>query len=118
MWTWETPVPFSLYSPFATVVTVYVIKPNAIPNDIEEDRSIMIIVKNTEATIAGLSQSISLIWTNIRIPTVTNAAVVTDGVNKDKTAGAKNTEIKNKTPTTTAVRPVLPPRPIPVALST
>ena len=85
----------SLYFPLATDAIVYVMKPNAIPNDIEYDRIIMMMVMNTEATIARLSHSMSLIWVNIKIPTITNAAAVTDEVNNDKTVGAKNTERLN-----------------------
>ena len=54
----------------------------------------------------------------ISIPTITNAAAVTDEVNSDKTVGAKTSESKKKMPMNIAVNPVLPPRPIPVALST
>ena len=43
---------------------------------------------------------------------------MTGAVNNDNTIGAKNIEIMNKIPVTTAVKPVLPPSPIPVALST
>ena len=104
--------------PVAAATIVYVIKPNAIPREIEYDNIIMIMVMNTEATIAKLSHSISLICTNIKIPTVTSAAVVTEEVNRDRIVGAMNTERMNKIPVMIAVRPVLPPRPIPVALST
>ena len=102
----------------ATVPATYVQKPNAIPNEIEYVSIIIIIVMNTEATITRLSQSMSLIWTNINMPTITSAAVVTDGVNNARTTGAKNTERMNNIPVITAVRPVLPPRPTPLALST
>ena len=54
----------------------------------------------------------------MRIPTVTIAAAVTDDLNRDKMAGARNTEIIKRIPVTMAVIPVLPPRPMPVALST
>ena len=76
------------------------------------------MVMKTVATTVKSSHSISFNCVIIKIPTITNAAAVTDDVNNANTVGAKNMEIKNKTPVTTAVNPVLPPRPIPVALST
>ena len=51
----------SLYFPVAIATIEYVMKPNAIPNDIEYDKTIMMIVMNTAATIARLSHSMSLI---------------------------------------------------------
>ena len=78
----------------------------------------MIIVTNTEATILFEDHSISLIWLNISIPTITNAAVVTEAVNNERIVGAINIERINNIPIVIAVRPVLPPSPIPVALST
>ena len=52
------------------------------------------------------------------MPTITNAAQVTGEVNSPNINGAKNIENKNSKPVTIAVRPVLPPFPIPAALST
>ena len=77
-----------MYLPCAIVEIMYVINPNAIPNEIEYVKSIMIIVINTDAITAVFSQSISFICTNIKIPTITNSAVVTAGVNNDNTRGA------------------------------
>ena len=73
---------------------------------------------NTEETTTMSSQSTSFNCTIIKIPTITKAAAVTDEVNNANTVGAKISETKNKIPVTIAVKPVLPPRPIPVALST
>ena len=73
---------------------------------------------NTEDAITMLFQSTSFNCMAISIPTITNAAAVTDEVNSDKTVGAKTSESKKKMPMNMAVNPVLPPRPIPVALST
>ena len=78
----------------------------------------MMIVMNTEAATTMLSQSTSFNCTIIKIPTITNAAAVTEEVNNAKTVGAKISASKKKIPVNTAVNPVLPPRPIPVALST
>ena len=50
--------------------------------------------------------------------TARRAAAVTGAVNNDKTRGAKNIDKINNIPVTIAVKPVLPPSPIPVALST
>ena len=52
------------------------------------------------------------------MPTITNAAQVTGEVNSPNINGAKNIERRNSKPVTIAVRPVLPPFPIPAALST
>lgn len=76
------------------------------------------VVMNTEAAIVMLFQSTSFNCMAISIPTITNAAAVTEDVNSDKTVGAKTSESRKKIPITMAVNPVLPPRPMPVALST
>ena len=49
----------------------------------------MMIVMNTEAATTMLSQSTSFNCTIIKIPTITNAAAVTEEVNNAKTVGAK-----------------------------
>ena len=100
------------------VVMTYVLKPNAIPREIEFVNVIMIIVMNTDERIEMLSQSMSFISENIIIPTMTNAAAVTDEVNNDNTVGDIKTEKINRIPVTIAVMPVLPPSSIPVAFST
>lgn len=69
---------------------------------------------NTDAATTILSQSTSFNCTIIKIPTITNAAAVTEEVNNDKTVGARTSAIKKKTPVNIAVKPVLPPRPIPL----
>ena len=78
----------------------------------------MIIVMKTDAATTKFSQSTSFNCAIIKIPTITNAAAVTDEVNNANTTGAKKMDNKNNMPVTTAVKPVLPPSPIPVALST
>ena len=79
---------------------------------------IMIIVMNVELATIRLFQSTSFNCIIIKIPTITSAHVVTDDVNNDNTIGAKNIDNRKNIPVTMAVNPVLPPRPIPVALST
>ena len=73
---------------------------------------------NTEMATTLLSQFTSPNCPIINTPTITNASAVTGEVNKLKTNGAKNIEKINKIPVTTETRPVLPPSPIPAALST
>lgn len=73
---------------------------------------------NTEGAVILLFQSISFNCEAVSIPTITNAAAVTEEVNSDKTIGAKTSESKKKIPINIAVNQVLPPIPIPVALST
>ena len=73
---------------------------------------------NTEDAITMLFQSTSFNCAAISIPTITNAAAVTEDVNSDKMVGAKTSESRKKIPINIAVNPVLPPSPIPVALST
>ena len=76
------------------------------------------MVMNTEAATIRLSHSTSFNCPIINIPTITNAAQVTGDVNNPNTNGAKNIDNMNKIPVTTAVKPDLPPIPIPAALST
>ncbi len=73
---------------------------------------------NTEDAIIMLFHSTSFNCEAISIPTITNAAAVTEEVNSDKTVGAKTSESKKKIPINIAVNPVRPPSSIPVALST
>ena len=76
------------------------------------------MVMNTEAATIKLSHSTSFNCPIINIPTITNAAQVTGDVNNPNTNGAKNIDKMNRIPVTTAVKPDLPPIPIPAALST
>ena len=73
---------------------------------------------NTDEAITVLFQFTSFNWPTINIPTITNAAAVTDGVNNPNINGEINIDNRNIIPITMAVKPVLPPIPIPVALST
>ena len=102
----------------AILAIAYTTNPHAIPNEMEYVNIIIIMVMNTEAATTKLSQFTSFNCIIIRIPTITNAGAVTDDVNMDKTSGANNNEIIKHIPVTIAVKPVLPPSPIPVALST
>lgn len=92
--------------------------PHDIPIVIEYVKIIIMVVMNTEDAMAILFQSTSFNCAAISIPTITNAAAVTEEVNNDKTVGAKTSESRKKIPINIAVNPVLPPSPIPVALST
>ena len=54
------------------------------------------VVMNTEDAITMLFQSTSFNCEAISIPTITDAAAVTEEVNSDKTVGAKTSESRKK----------------------
>lgn len=107
----------SLTLPVKSFAKIYVMKPAAIPYEIEYPSPI-----NTEAKKAGIAslnsdQLISLNDESIIIPTIMRiGAVACVGTIASK--GKKRLEIANITATTIEVSPVRPPAPIPAADST
>lgn len=66
------------------------------PIVIEYVKIIIITVMKTEDAITMLFQSTFFNCITISIPTITNAAAVTEEVNNDKTVGAKKSESRKK----------------------
>ena len=77
----------------------------------------MMAMKPPAVSAMSDSKSMFLTEVSIRRPTYTSAGVVANpGIARK--IGEKNREIRNSTPVTTAVRPVLPPAATPAVDST
>lgn len=104
----------SFFLPVRSLMAVQLKNPQIIPCVMEYVIGIKIMLKNAGIASSYLFQLMFKTGVIIKIPTIMRTgAVAMDGTTER--SGEKNMKGKNKTPATTAVKPVLPPAAIPVA---
>src|SRR4051794_18272469 len=101
----------------ASLRATYVTKPTPIPLVIEYVNGITAIVRNAGIPRPSSSHGMRLTRVTILQPTTIRAGATACG-GTTPTAGHEASEARKSRPTTTLVRPVLPPSAMPAALST